>query len=153
MVEDRAHVRVPPPAFLLATIALGVVLDLAVPFSVLPNTLAFGLGIALGVISVVLNWWSAFTMLRARTSVTGLGSSTVILQIGPFRISRNPIYISMLLLAGAVALAVNSAWGLILLIPLFLALKYWAVVLEERYLKSKFGDEYRDYCSRVRRWV
>ena len=153
MADDHSHSGIPPPVFLVVAIALGVVLDLLVPLSVLPNGLAIGFGVALGVPAVLLNWWSAVTMLRAGTSLTGLGSSTVVLKNGPFRISRNPIYVSMLLLAGAVALAVNSAWGLMLLMPLFLVLYFSAIIPEERYLERKFGEEYRDYCARVRRWV
>ena len=153
MADDHSHSGIPPPVFLVVAIALGVVLDLLAPLSVLPNGLAIGFGVALGVPAVLLNWWSAVTMLRARTSLTGLGSSTVVLKSGPFQISRNPIYVSMLLLAGAVALAVNSAWGLMLLMPLFLVLYFSAIIPEERYLERKFGEEYRDYCARVRRWV
>ena len=153
MREDHSLKGIPPPVYLALAVALGVVLDILVPLPFLPSTFAFWLGVALGVVGVLLNWWAAFTMLRAHTSLTGLTGSTVVIQSGPFALSRNPIYLSMLLLAAAVALAVNSGWGLMLLVPLFLALYFFVVVSEEQYLESLFGDEYRNYCSRVPRWV
>ena len=72
---------------------------------------------------------------------------------GPYRFSRNPIYLSFAIFSLGVALLVNSGWGLLLLIPAVLSTHYLAILPEERYLGDKFGGEYLAYCARVRRWV
>ena len=105
MQEDHSLKGLPPPVYLSLAITLGVMIDILEPLPILPNTLAIGLGSALGVAGVLLNWWAAFTMLRANTSLTGLTGSTVVIQTGPFAFSRNPIYVSMLLMAAAVRMA------------------------------------------------
>ncbi len=72
---------------------------------------------------------------------------------GAFRYSRNPTYLSLTLLYVGVALVLNSLWVLMMVVPA-VAVTHWGVVLrEERYLESKFGEEYRRYTQRVRRWI
>ena len=67
--------------------------------------------------------------------------------------SRNPIYIGMFLVYGAIGLAVRSPWILILALALAVAIRYGVVAREEAYLERRFGDAYRDYKARVRRWL
>jgi protein-S-isoprenylcysteine O-methyltransferase Ste14 len=72
---------------------------------------------------------------------------------GPYRLSRNPIYLSMILLQVGVGIWTASLWFFILA-AVCVALLTWGVILrEERYLTRKFGDEYLSYKSRVRRWI
>ena len=67
--------------------------------------------------------------------------------------SRNPIYVGMFLLYAGIGLAARSLWGLILALPLVIILRYGVVAREETYLERRFGDTYRDYKARVRRWL
>ncbi len=106
--------------------------------------LAFGFILGL---SALVQFW------RKRTSVIPYRPTTAIIQSGPFRLTRNPVYLGDTLLYVGVALVMNTAWPLLLL-PLVLLIVHRGVILrEERYLEQKFGDEYISYRSRVRRWI
>jgi len=79
--------------------------------------------------------------------------SLAIVTDGPFRFSRNPMYLATTGLYLGLTLLVNTAWPLILLSPMLLVLHWGVIRREERYLEAKFGEPYRAYKSRVRRWV
>ena len=72
---------------------------------------------------------------------------------GPYRISRNPLYLGLTLIYLALTLAVDTWWGIALLLPLLVVLHHGVVLREERYLERKFGDTYRLYRARVRRYL
>src|SRR3954453_6997819 len=108
--------------------------------------------VRLGVFAVV-NGWALLAMARHGTGLLPGQASTTILDRGPFGLSRNPLYVGLLVLSAGVALLAGSLWALLAL-PLEWALLRWGAVLpEERYLSAKFGDSYAEYRSRVRRWV
>jgi protein-S-isoprenylcysteine O-methyltransferase Ste14 len=97
--------------------------------------------------------WAARTFRRHHTVVDPRGDVTTIVTSGPFRFSRNPMYVSVLLIYLGATLAFRLAWAAILLLPVFLALHYLVVIPEERYLRARFGAEYALYVRRVRRWL
>jgi protein-S-isoprenylcysteine O-methyltransferase Ste14 len=72
---------------------------------------------------------------------------------GPYRYSRNPIYVGMFLGLVGIAIGFDSLWPLVLLVPFFLVIRYGVVAREEAYLERKFGDGYGTYKRRVRRWL
>ena len=67
--------------------------------------------------------------------------------------SRNPIYLGLFLLYGGIAFAARSPWALILTLPLAITIRSGVVAREEAYLERRFGDAYRSYKARVRRWL
>ncbi len=79
--------------------------------------------------------------------------TTAIVETGPYRFTRNPIYLGMFLGLVGLAIAFDSLWLLVMLVPFTLAIRYGVVAREEAYLERKFGDAYRQYRARVRRWV
>lgn len=97
--------------------------------------------------------WAAMNFRRHRTAVNPLGEVTTIVRTGPFRLTRNPMYLSLLLFYLGVTLAFRLTWGLLLLAPVFLALHFGVILPEEKHLTSKFGNDYADYKKRVRRWL
>ena len=92
-------------------------------------------------------------MKRAGTNVRPDQPSLAIVTDGPFRFSRNPMYLATTGLYLGTTLLVNTPWPLVLLPPMLLILHWGVVRREERYLEAKFGEPYRAYKSRVRRWV
>lgn len=91
-------------------------------------------------------------MRRVGTPASPKEQSQVLVTGGPFRFSRNPIYLAMTGLYLGLMLLVNALWPLLLLVPL-LALMEWGVIRrEEHYLAGKFGETYTSYKSKVRRW-
>jgi protein-S-isoprenylcysteine O-methyltransferase Ste14 len=97
--------------------------------------------------------WAVVTFRRHNTVVEPRGKVATIVSSGPFRYTRNPMYVALMLLYIAGALAIGNMWVLILLGLVFLALHYGVIIPEERYLKGTFGEQYTDYQGRVRRWI
>ena len=80
-------------------------------------------------------------------------STTTIVDTGPYRFTRNPIYLAMVLGLIGLAIAFNTLWLLLVPVPFALVTRYGVIAREEAYLDRKFGDVYRRYRSRVRRWL
>ena len=99
------------------------------------------------------NGWALQSMARHRTALLPGGATTTVIQTGPYRFSRNPLYVGLIVLDIGLALLSGSLWALVL-VPLgVIALVWGAILPEERYLSAKFGTEYAEYCRRVRRWL
>ena len=151
---DTAQVIIRPPlAWGLAVIA-GLTLNWLVPLPFLPADLPAGwLGAMVFVLAVALVAWAIVTMTRAGSNVPTSLPTTTIVNTGPYRFTRNPIYLGMVLGLIGLAIALNSLWLLLMLVPFALVIRYGVVTREEVYLERKFGDVYRGYRSRVRRWL
>ena len=97
--------------------------------------------------------WGMITFHRARTAIIPNQPASRLVAWGPYRFGRNPMYFGLTILYCSVALWLNSLWAFLLL-PLVIALLIHLVIRrEERYLTDAFGEAYRDYCSRVPRWI
>ena len=92
-------------------------------------------------------------MTRAGSNVPTRLPTTTIVETGPYRFTRNPIYLGMVLGLIGLAIGFNSFWLLVTLVPFALVIRYGAITREEAYLERKFGDVYRRYRARVRRWL
>ncbi len=93
------------------------------------------------------------TFRRHRAAINPLGQATTMVASGPFRYSRNPMYLGLLLLQLGGTLAFRLPWAGILFVPVFLALNFGVIVPEEQYLAATFGEPYALYRKRVRRWL
>ena len=104
-------------------------------------------------LSAVICFWAAIIMWRAGTPLRPSLPVSKLVTNGPFRFTRNPLYLSMTVLYTGITLQVDDLWPLLTLLPA-LAIVHWKIILrEEKYLEAKFGDEYRAYKARVRRWI
>jgi protein-S-isoprenylcysteine O-methyltransferase Ste14 len=137
----------------LVSLATGALLQLGLPFPVVPGALALPLGVPLVASAVVLFWYSVAKFRAAGTPVPARKPTTVIVRIGPYRFSRNPIYLAFSLLQLGIAIWANSLWLLATLVGAVLLVDRVVIPKEERYLERKFGAEYLEYKARVRRWV
>ena len=90
---------------------------------------------------------------KARTPIRTRKPVTVVITTGPYRFSRNPIYLSFTLLQFGLGMWANSAWVVGMLIPTLVLMSYGVIAREERYMARKFGDEYLQYRAAVRRWL
>ncbi len=135
---------------------LAVVLQFVMPLS-LPLAQAGRAMIAVGVLLAITG---IMLIILARGEFAKHGERTDpghpthhIMTTGVFAISRNPLYLGIVIFLAGVALVVNLPWLLIMLVPSILACHYILIVPEERYLAAKFGEEYRRYAHSVRRWL
>ena len=151
---DTAQVIIRPTlAWGLAVVA-GLAFNWLVPVPFLPPDLPAGwLGATVFVLAVALLAWAIVTITTAGSNVPTNRPTTTIVESGPYRFTRNPIYLSMFLGLIGLAIAFDNLWALIMLVPFALIIRYGVVAREEAYLARKFGDLYRGYQSRVRRWL
>lgn len=104
------------------------------------------------VLSVIGVLWAAGRFAKAGTPMVPVKPATALVTDGPFRYSRNPMYVSLTLGYLGVTLLMNSFWPLVLLPTVLLTLRFWVIAREEAHLTEVFGDGYAAYCRRVRRW-
>ncbi len=152
MNEDKPNVIAWPPLLPGAALAGMLLLGWLWPLTVSSYTAIGWIGAGPLLLGTALSTWGAQTMRKAGTNISALLPSMVLVTSGPFRFSRNPLYIADTLILLGLSLALNNLWGILALVPLCLIRHYGVILREERYLNSKFGDSYRSYCSSVRRY-
>lgn len=154
---DRAAVRIFPPGVPLIAVLAGIGLN-----RIWPAAADFGLsgparhwiGGMIVVVSILgLGLWSVVVMRRSGQSENPWKPTTEIIARGPFRITRNPMYLQMVLVCIGMAVLLGNLWILLLTPVCAWILQRFAILPEERYLEAKFGDAYRAYKARVRRWI
>ena len=141
-----------PPIVVLASLLSAAVLTIAWPLPFFPRVLHLPLGGLLIVMAAGLFWYSIRQFRAAGTPVPGNKPTTAIVRTGPFRFSRNPIYLAFSLLQLGIAVWVNSWWLVTTLAAAIAIIHYVVIPREERYLEARFGAAYLDYKASVRRW-
>ncbi len=143
------------PAALLLGFALDHLLRLPFPISTISmvhwiSAIIAGCLILIG-IAVFATGVRSFS--RAATPLPTNQPARALVTTGIYRWTRNPIYLAFFLVYGGIGIVVRSPWILILALPLAMTIRYGVVAREEAYLERRFSDAYRDYKSRVRRWL
>ena len=151
---DAAQVIIRPPlAWGLAVLA-GLALHWLVPVPFLRTDLpAIWLGAMVFVLALALAAWAIVTITGAGSNVPTNLPTTSIVESGPYRFTRNPIYLGMFLGLIGLGIAFDNLWLPMMLVPFASVVRYGVVACEEAYLERKFGDAYRGYRSRVPRWL
>ncbi|MEX2154511.1 MAG: isoprenylcysteine carboxylmethyltransferase family protein [Gemmatimonadaceae bacterium] len=159
MRENRGpNVRFPPPTLFVAAFLIGMLLDASLgPSSwwgggVWPLWVQV-VGAILAALGFVLSAWGAITFRRAGTPVIPMHAATPLVTHGPEGLTRNPMYVGLTLGYVGIALVMGVTWPLILLPMVLWALYDQVIRKEERYLADAFGEDYRTYRARVRRWI
>ena len=152
----RLLLRIPVPWVFVLTYLLGVALEYAIPLRLTPplrqSSLVLAGGVLFAIGAVVAGWsWTLFH--RARTTRVPGQLSTALITSGPFRATRNPMYVGLALAYLGEAAMLRQLWP-VLLLPFLAAYLNWVVVpLEEARLRDVFASTYEAYCRKVRRWL
>jgi protein-S-isoprenylcysteine O-methyltransferase Ste14 len=151
------NVRIPPPLLFALPLLTGFIVQHFVPTHLVngvePIRIIRLVGVAEIAIALGLFAWAISTFRRLQTPVIPIRPARALAKEGPFKLTRNPMYLGFTVLYLGIALVANAFWPLVFL-PEAIALTYlFAIRLEEAYLTREFGDAYREYCSRVRRWL
>ena len=151
--QDNARVLFPPPLIYVAAFLLGQRLQSSLPLPLLlPKTLRTFLSGALLGIGITTGALAVREMKSAGTNIQPQQPTTALVVEGPYRFTRNPIYLSMTLIYSGLAILSNALWPLLLLpLPLQL-LRRGVIEREEHYLEHKFGERYQRYKESVPRW-
>src|SRR6266700_4968258 len=152
---DVAGVIALPPLIFLGFLAAAAVLEAVVPLPLLaahafPRYLA---GAALAAGGIVMIAMGARRFLAAGTNIPPTLPTTALVVVGIYRRTRNPLYLGTTLVYLGLGVAAGSLWAIGLVVPLTWVINVGVVAREERYLERKFGDAYRVYKARARRWI
>lgn len=150
--RDIPGLPFPPPLLYALPLALGLWLQHRFPRPFLPHQLAMPIGIlflALGMIGFV----AILAFRRAGTSPNPWRPTTAMVTGGPYRVSRNPMYLGFTLMYLGGTCWANSLWPLVPLPIILFLMQRMVIMREEAYLETRFGEEYRQYRNRVRRWI
>ena len=151
--NDTPGVIAPPPLICVGFLVAGLVLDYFWPVGFVSGSWRIPLAILLIAAGSVLAGFGLGELGHAGTEISPYKPTTALATGGIYRYTRNPLYVSLTLIYVGIAVATNGLWLLLLVVPLLIVMRYGVIQREERYLESKFGDEYRLYTARVRRWI
>lgn len=152
-LSDTPQVIIFPPLLYVGALLLGLLIHLSSPLPLMPRALAMVLGLVLTVSATTLLAAAVQAMQQAGTNINPNQPTTMLVEQGPFRFSRNPIYLGFTLLYAGISMIANGLW-MVLPLPIILAVMHFGVIArEEKYLEHKFGTDYWTYKSRVRRWI
>jgi protein-S-isoprenylcysteine O-methyltransferase Ste14 len=141
-----------PPLIYAGPLALGLLLNAVIPVRFLPRSVTW-LGFPLIGSGLVVGAAAVRTMRRSGTNVNPSEPATALVTNGPFRFSRNPIYLTFTLLYSGVAILANALWVALPLPIILVVIQRGVIEREERYLERRFGTAYRQYKDGVRRWL
>ena len=152
-VPDIVAFRLWPPIAIGLPLVVGLVLTrlwgdpIGLPAAAMP------VGMVLVVLFAIWNGWSLYLFARHGTGLLPGQATEAMISEGPYAVSRNPLYLGLLVLYLGIALMASSVWAL-LLFPLAVVLVEWGAIRpEERFLRQRFGPAYDEYAGRVRRWI
>lgn len=141
-----------PPLIYLSGFVIGLVMELAYPVPILPDWIARWAGVLIALISIPIVVSAVRAMHHAKTTINVRKPTTAIVSGGPFRWSRNPVYLSLTLFYLGIALLINSLWIAGWVVPILVVMRWGVIAREEQYLERKFGPEYLAYKAKTRRW-
>ena len=137
-------------------IALGIALQWLVPLPWIYGLAALEatvMGVTMIVAAFAIDIWAAIVFRNHKTTIMPHQRSARLVTRGPFRFSRNPIYVGNLMVVAGLGLVLSNLWLLVLTPVLGFALQKLAITREERHMEALFADQWRDYKARVRRWI
>ena len=153
MSAEIAGVIAPPPLVYLLPLLLSLVVHWRFPSALLPHPWPFVVGPLLLLIGLLLGSPALMAFRRAKTDPQPWRPSTALVIEGPYRFTRNPMYVGFTLIYLGITCWVNSRWPLVALVIVLPVMHYLVIRREERYMERRFGDAYRAYRRRVRRWI
>ena len=151
--EDHPGAPLPPPLIHAVALIAGYGVDWLWPLPLPGATWHYAAGALLVALAVAVVAAALGTLRRHGTTVNPRGSASALVADGPFRFSRNPIYVGLVLAHLGIALLLGGTWMLLTVVPAVVVMDRLIIAGEERYLTRRFGSVYQDYCRRVRRWL
>ena len=151
--QDSAQVRIPPPLILLSCVLLGAWLHWIYPVHLAAAPLRWIIAGLLVFTGIAVILYCAWIFRKRNINIEPWKKTSHLITSGIYRFSRNPIYLSFVIVGLGAAFAANSIWIALLMVPLVLIINRIVIAKEELYLEEKFGDEYRSYKKQVRRWI
>ena len=151
--SDNPDVIAFPPFIWLVNAAISVLVHFfLIRLPIMNYRACLVCGIVLVILAPTLAWSALVAMKTAGTNVNPAKPALTIVRGGPFRFTRNPMYLALCLLQVALGFFLNDWITLVFVVPLALMFHYGVILREERYLAAKFGEPYLELKREVRRW-
>lgn len=152
---ERANTFPWPPVIFVAVLIGAWLMTRALPLALpgMNDPTQRVIGIGFGVIGLGLIAWAVFALMSHGTTVMPDRASTALVTSGPYALLRNPIYLGELLILLSLAEIAKSSWFLVAAVAFAVLLTPLQILPEERHLEARFGDQYRSYKARTRRWI
>jgi protein-S-isoprenylcysteine O-methyltransferase Ste14 len=150
---DNPGVIAFPPLIWLVNAVISVLVHLLIRLPIMRYSICLACGIVLIVLAPALALLALRTMKAAGTNVHPSEPALALVRGGPFRFTRNPMYLALCLLQVALGFFLNDLITLLFVVPLALIFHYGVILREERYLTAKFAEPYLQYKREVRRWI
>jgi protein-S-isoprenylcysteine O-methyltransferase Ste14 len=151
--QDNPGVIAFPPLIWLVNTVISVVVHMFVRLPIMRYSFCLVCGMVLIILAPTLALSALRTMKAAGTNVHPSEPALTIVRGGPFRFTRNPMYLALCLVQVALGFFLNDWITLLFVVPLALILHYGVILREERYLTAKFGEPYLRLKRDVRRWI
>lgn len=151
--DNPGVIAFPPLIWMVGAVISALVHFFVIRLPIMPYGLCLICGIVLVILAPTLALSALVTMKKAGTNVDPAKPALTIVRGGPFRFTRNPMYLALCLLQVALGFFLNDWITLLFVVPLALVLHYGVILREERYLTAKFGEPYLQLKSEVRRWI
>lgn len=151
--RDRAEIVLLPPLIYLGGLVAGFIVESWIPTHIGPRLPLSAAGIGAIALGAALGVWGDLSMKRAGTSPFPWKPTQAIVDRGPYRFTRNPLYVAQALMHAGIAALGDSWWAMGVLFPVLLVVRYGVIGPEEEYLTRKFGETYLAYTRRVGRWI
>ncbi len=153
MSAEKPRVFLPPPILYAVAVGLGLWLERPLPWPLPGGALLFWVGIVTVTLAAGLFGLCWRELQRHQTTINPHRAASNLVSSGPFRFSRNPIYVSLTAAQIGIGLLAGSTWVLLMLAWVLPLMQWKVIAREEEHLRWRFGQEYADYCTRVRRWL
>jgi protein-S-isoprenylcysteine O-methyltransferase Ste14 len=144
---------IPPPILALGLLLVCGCLMAVIPLSLIPIPIGRSIGVVLLILGFVAGYSGFSAFRKAGTPIRPGDEPTKLVTSGPYRISRNPMYLGLELVLSGVFFLAKSPFFLIPPIVFFLLINFLQIPFEENLMAKRFGQSYAEYCQRVRRWV
>ena len=154
--RDAPAIVALPPLIWIGALLLSLLLEWLLPPGLLPPPLSPAAGVPGAVVlaaGIAIAIAGAVAFRRAGTNVHPRHPALVLVETGPYRFTRNPMYLGLLLALPGIGLIASLDWSIPMMLPLWLVLHHGVVLREEAYLSAKFGAPYDEFRARTRRWL
>ena len=151
--SDAPNVKIIPPLVYLAGMIVGLLVSIWLPTKVVSNPAAWIVGGFLILCGAVLAASAILKFKGVGTTVRPDRAASSLVIAGPYKITRNPMYLGLALVYLGIAIADQSIWALILFPIILVIIQHWAIEPEEAFLERRFGTDYSSYKSKIRRWL
>jgi protein-S-isoprenylcysteine O-methyltransferase Ste14 len=152
-IQDNAGVVIFPPLLYFITLIVSITISYLFPYNIFPAHFAIPIGAILSIAGFTLLLLGARTFVKNKNPVNPAASTQLIITIGIYQYTRNPMYLGLTIMYLGISMLLNAWSSLVLILPLLRIVQKGIIEREEKYLTRKFGNEYLNYKSKVRRWL